>query len=95
MLLRFRLQSFNAYRGDVYVVAEFSGELFRPTFTFKLEFPENSAARNDPSLAFGIQQIEKNTNEINKQVTYLIVTNSFAPNETAAAGYNPLKRICL
>jgi hypothetical protein len=64
--------------------------LFRPTFSFQLDFPENSAARSDPSLAFGVQQIEKNTNEINKQVTYLIVTNSFAPSETNLTGYNPL-----
>jgi len=85
-----QLSNFTTYRGDVYVVAQFSGELFHPNFTFKLQFPENSAARNDPSLAFGIQQIEKNTNEINKQVTYLIVTNSFAPYESSVSGYNPL-----
>jgi hypothetical protein len=85
------LQSnYSNYRSDVYVIATFTGELFRPTFTFRLDFPENSAARSDPSLAFGVQQIEKNTNEINKQVTYLIVTNSFAPSETNLAGYNPL-----
>jgi hypothetical protein len=87
---RLQLTGFNTYRGDVYIVAQLTGELFRPTFNFKLEFPENSAARNDPSLTFGIQQIEKNTNEINKQVTYLIVTNSFAPYESNASGYNPL-----
>ncbi len=85
-----QLSNFTTYRGDVYVVAQFSGELFHPNFSFKLQFPENSAARNDPSLAFGIQQIEKNTNEINKQVTYLIVTNSFAPYESSVSGYNPL-----
>ncbi|MEJ7912740.1 MAG: hypothetical protein WKF70_06275, partial [Chitinophagaceae bacterium] len=85
-----QLSNFDSYREDVYVVAQFSGELFRPTFNFKLEFPDNSRARNDPSLTFGIQQIEKNTNEINKQVTYLIVTNSFAPFESNVTGYNPL-----
>ena len=77
------------YRGDVNVVALLSGELFKPTFTFKLEFPENSAAFTDPTLAFGIQQIEKNANELNKQVTYLIVFNSFAPYESTSS-YNPL-----
>lgn len=78
------------YRGDVNVVALLTGELFKPTFTFKLEFPENSIAQSDPSLSFGVQQIEKNTNEINKQVTYLIVFNSFAPFESGQTGYNPL-----
>jgi hypothetical protein len=84
------LSNYDNFRSDVYVIATFTGELFRPTFTFQLEFPENSAARSDPSLAFGVQQIEKNTNEINKQVTYLIVTNSFAPSESNLNGYNPL-----
>lgn len=82
--------NFKTYRGDVNVVALFTGELFKPTFSFKIEFPENSAARNDPSVAFGIQQIERNINEINKQVTYLIVFNSFAPYESTQTTYNPL-----
>jgi hypothetical protein len=82
-------QQFQNYRGDVNVVAQLAGELFKPNFTFKLEFPENSLANNDPSLAFGIQQIERNTNEINKQVTYLIVFNTFAPYENNV-GFNPL-----
>lgn len=81
---------FQNYRGDVNVVAQLSGELFRPNFNFKLEFPENSPAHNDPSLTFGIQQIEKNPNEINKQVTYLIVFNSFAPYESNTTSYRPL-----
>ncbi len=83
------LEDIKSFRGDVNVVALLSGELFKPTFTFKLEFPENSAAFNDPSLAFGIQQIEKNVNELNKQVTYLIVFNSFAPYESGV-NYSPL-----
>jgi hypothetical protein len=40
------------YRGDVRVLAQLSGELFRPNFNFKLEFPENSIANSDPTLAF-------------------------------------------
>jgi hypothetical protein len=37
-----------------------------------------------------IQQIERNTNELNKQVTYLIVFNSFAPFENSGTTVNPL-----
>ena len=70
-------------REDVNVVATLTGELFTPKFNFRLEFPRNSEAANDPTIAFGIQQIEKNENELNKQVTYLIVFNSFAPYEAA------------
>lgn len=69
-------------RGDVNVVATLTGELFRPNFTFRLDFPSNSPVYNNPSFSYGLQQIEKNTNEINKQVTYLIVFNSFAPYES-------------
>lgn len=77
----------NAYlrlREDVYVVANLSGDLFKPDFRFHLEFPPNSKVNSDFSVASNIQQMEKNENEINRQVTYLIVFNSFAPPETAA-----------
>ena len=70
-----------SYRENVNVVATLTGELFRPTFNFRLEFPPNSQIANDPQIAFGLQQIEKDQNELNKQVTYLIVFNSFAPYE--------------
>jgi hypothetical protein len=68
-------------------VATLTGELFRPAFDFKIEFPENFYTAMDQRYAFefqqAIQQIERNTNELNKQVTYLIVFNSFAPFENA------------
>jgi hypothetical protein len=78
---------FNTHRQDVYVVAKMTGEMFKPKFDFRLEFPPNSLAYSDPTLAFGIQQIEKNSNELTKQVTFLIVTNSFAPYERGIASY--------
>lgn len=77
----------STFRGDVFVVAHMKGEMFKPTFTFEIEFPPNSPAATDPSLTFGIQQIEKNQNELTKQVTFLIVTNSFAPYESGIEGY--------
>jgi hypothetical protein len=79
--------NYASYRADVNVVATLTGELFRPTFSFRFEFPPNSQAANDQSIALGLQQIERNPNELNKQVTYLIVFNSFAPYEsTTGAG---------
>lgn len=78
---------FSRLRADVNVVATLTGELFQPTFNFKLEFPDKDIYRNQ-SVAFGIQQIEKNANELNKQITYLIVFNSFAPYENQTIG-NP------
>ncbi len=78
-------QNLSRYRGDVNVLAILTGKLFQPIFNFKLDFPNNSVLTNDPSVAFGIQQIEKNQHELNKQVTYLIVFNSFAPYENTQA----------
>jgi hypothetical protein len=66
-------------RENVNVIVTMSGELFQPKFEFKLDFPPGSIAITDPTLAFNLTQIENNPNEINKQVTYLIVFNSFAP----------------
>lgn len=70
---------YSRHREDVYVVANLHGDLFQPDFDFRLEFPPNGRASRDFSISTAIQQIEKNPNEINRQVTYLIVFNSFAP----------------
>ncbi len=70
-------------RGDVYVVATLTDKLFKPQINFSLDFPSTSAAATDPELGLVIQQMEKNVNELNRQVTYLIVFNSFAPSELA------------
>lgn len=75
---------FVRHRENVWVIARLRGELFRPDFDFKLEFPPNGRASTDFSISTAIQQIEKNPNEINRQVTYLIVFNSFAPPDYAS-----------
>lgn len=72
-------------RGDVYVVASLTGDLFKPQIKFSLDFPASSPAVTDQVLSFNIRQMEKNPNEINKQVTYLIVLNSFAPSELVSS----------
>lgn len=71
-------------REDVYVVATLTDKLFKPAIQFALDFQPNSVAITDPELALIVQQIKKNINEINRQVTYLIVFNSFAPSELSA-----------
>ncbi|MEI9946413.1 MAG: translocation/assembly module TamB domain-containing protein [Chitinophagaceae bacterium] len=74
--------SYARMREDVYVVANLSGALFKPDFKFDLEFEPNSRVNNDFAISSNIRQIVENENEINRQVTYLIVFNSFAPPET-------------
>lgn len=69
-------------RENVFVVVNLTGELFKPNFKFSLDFAPNSKFNSDFSVASNIQQMEKNENEINRQVTYLIVFNSFAPPES-------------
>lgn len=76
---------FSRAREDVYVVAKLTDQLFKPTINFSLDFPSTSLAVTDPELALIIQQMEKNANELNTQVTYLIVFNSFAPVELGSA----------
>lgn len=73
----------NAY-SDVYVIAKLTDQLFSPKIEFALDFPPGSAAINDPALAFGLQQLQKNTNETQKQATYLVVFGAFAPLELNA-----------
>lgn len=73
-------------RGDVYVVAKLSEKLFKPKIEFSLDFPNTSVAVTDPELALIVQQLQKNTTEITKQATYLIVFNSFAPSDNSLLG---------
>lgn len=70
-------------RSDVYVVANLTEKLFQPKIDFSLEFPESSVASNDAGLQFSLQQLQKNTNEMNKQATYLVVFGIFAPLESS------------
>ncbi|MBL7740012.1 MAG: translocation/assembly module TamB domain-containing protein [Chitinophagaceae bacterium] len=79
-------ESLGRQRENVYVVVNLTGELFKPKFRFSLDFPPNSITKSDFSVASSIQQLEKNENEINRQVTYLIVFNSFAPPENSQTG---------
>lgn len=72
-------------QGDVYVVANLTDKLFHPTIRLSLDFPPSSPVNGDPALAFSIQQLQKNENEVNKQATYLVVLGSFAPVEGGPA----------
>jgi hypothetical protein len=70
--------SLSRVRGDVYVIATLTEDLFNPKIDFQLEFPPNSVAVTDPSLSFSLQQILRNQGEVYKQAAYLVVLNSFA-----------------
>ena len=77
-----------SFRDFVYVVAKLRGDLFKPDISFSLEFPPESPPNSDPSISFIIQkQILDNENELNKQVAFLVVFNSFAPTDAGSSLY--------
>jgi hypothetical protein len=71
------------YRGEVIVVASLTDKLMKPTIQFLIELPSNSPLKDDPQALAALQQIQRDQNELNKQVAFLIVFNSFGPVSTA------------
>ncbi len=67
------------YRGEVVVIAKLTDKLLKPTINFEIELPPNSSLKNDPDAQAILQRIESDVNELNKQVAFLIVFNSFGP----------------
>jgi len=72
-------QNLLRYRGSVYVIASLTKDLMKPNIEFSLELPPNSPIRNDQEAQFVLQRIQSDQNELNKQVSFLIVFNSFGP----------------
>lgn len=67
------------YRGDVLVRADLTGKLVAPNIDFQIELPTNSPLKNDQDALSLIQKIQGDKNELNKQVSCLVVLNSFVP----------------
>jgi len=67
------------FRGMVLVIAKLTGPLLSPDIKFSIELPQNSPLKNDQSASVILASILKDENELNKQVAFLIVFNSFAP----------------
>ncbi|TAH06958.1 MAG: hypothetical protein EAZ12_08950, partial [Sphingobacteriia bacterium] len=80
------------YRGDVYVIASLRNELSKPDISFRLDFPQGSPISSDNEFAQFLAKIQRDENEILKQVSFLIVFGSFAPpgqTTGTSAGINP------
>jgi hypothetical protein len=67
------------YRGDVYVIAALRNKLSQPDIKFSLAFPQGNPISSDNEFSQFITRLERDDNEILKQVSFLIVFNSFAP----------------
>lgn len=76
------------YRGEVYVIAELRNKLNAPDINFRLDFPQGSPVKSDNELSQYINRLEKDENEILKQVSFLIVFNTFAPPSAVNGGGN-------
>jgi hypothetical protein len=63
----------------VYVIAELRQKLSSPTINFRLDFPSNTDLKNDYVFNEFLNKLQNDKNELNKQVTYLLVFGSFAP----------------
>jgi len=72
-------ETIKRYHGPVWVVATLSDKLMRPSIDFEIQLPPNSELKNNQDAAWLIQRIESDPNELNKQVAFLIVFNSFGP----------------
>jgi hypothetical protein len=71
--------SLKAQRGPVYIIAQLRDKLIQPTIKFKIDFPQNSPAKTDPSFRQFLARIEKDDNEMLTQATSLIVFKTFTP----------------
>lgn len=73
-------------RGRVLVVASLSEQLMSPVIKFQIELPGNSPLKNDVDALRVLNLIQNDENELNKQVAFLIVFNSFGPLSTSSQG---------
>lgn len=71
------------YRGQVLVIATLTKKLMQPDIAFQIEMPQNSTLKNDADAQAILMRIQSDENELNKQVAFLIVFNSFGPLSTA------------
>ncbi len=67
------------YRGNVFVIAALRNKLAQPDIRFSLAFPQGNPISSDNEFSQFITRLERDDNEILKQVSFLIVFNSFAP----------------
>ncbi len=79
-------ENIRRYRGKIFVLAELTGKLMKPAIRFQIELPPGSELRNDQEAQFVLQRIQSDENELNKQVSFLLVFNSFGPLTNTSTG---------
>ncbi len=81
-------------KSDVRILAHLTETLLKPAIDFEFQLPETSPLRSDFFVVKSLQQFQQDKNDLNKQVTSLLLFNTFISNNsgflTASSGYNVL-----
>lgn len=79
-------------KNDLIVVAYLKGTLLQPKISFKFQLPDDSPLRSDILITKRLDEFTNDENEMNKQVTSLLLFNSFLNSNqqflTASSGLN-------
>jgi hypothetical protein len=81
------------YRGPILVTAKLTDRLMKPTIAFEIDLPPNSPLRNDQDALTLMQIIQKDPNELNKQVSFLVVFDQFGPLSNSNTTFDPTTAI--
>jgi hypothetical protein len=77
------------YRGTILVTATLRNKLMSPDISFQLDLPDNSPLKNDQDAISLLQKIQSDPNELNKQVSCLVVLNTFVPLSNSTSAFDP------
>ena len=76
------------FRGPVWVIATLKDKLMHPAISFEIQLPPKSELRNDGNALLLLDRINSDPGELNKQVAFLLVFNSFGPLSTSNTAFN-------
>jgi TamB, inner membrane protein subunit of TAM complex len=76
------------YIGPIWIVASLKDKLMHPSISFELQLPPKSELRNDINAQWTLDRINSDPGELNKQVAFLLVFNSFGPTSSSSAAFS-------
>ena len=77
-------------KSDVNIVAHLTNTLKKPEITFEFDLPDNSPYRQDISVSSKLTVWQRDPNEMNKQVSSVLIFNSFvSENQGLFQNQNP------
>lgn len=74
-------------KSDVRIVSHLTETLMKPDIDFVFQLPDNSDLKNDFIISKKLQEITADQNEMNKQVTSLLLFNSFLNSNQSFLSY--------